>query len=80
MGKGTCMYDSSINPQNFGKKTFLGKFFFDPKFSENLNFCHFGSKNSINLVSLQRSIDVGMRAIDFFTQKMAKNHQKNQKF
>ena len=46
-----------------GAKNFSKKFFFDPKFSKNLYFWPFLVKNSINLVSLQSSIGVGMRAI-----------------
>ena len=45
------------------QKFFSKKNFFDPKFSKNLYFWPFLVKNSINLVSLQSSIGVGMRAI-----------------
>ena len=42
---------------------FSKKFFFDPKFSKNLYSWSFLVKNSINLVSLQSSIGVGMRSM-----------------
>ena len=41
----------------------FSKFFFDPKFSKNLYFWLFLARNSINLVSLKRSKDIGMYAV-----------------
>ena len=45
------------------QKFFSKKIFFDPKFSKNLYFWPFLVKNSINLVSLQCSIGVGMHVM-----------------
>ena len=45
------------------RKLFSGKNFFDPNFLKNLYLWPFSVKNSINLVSLQRSMDEGMRVI-----------------
>ena len=42
---------------------FENKNFSNPKFSKNLYFLPFLVKNSINLVSLQSSIGVGVRVI-----------------
>ena len=45
MGKGTCEYDGSKEPQykitKEGAKNFFEKKFFDPKFSKNLYFWQF---------------------------------------
>ena len=45
------------------KKFFRKKIFLGPKFSKNLYFWPLFDKNLINLVSMQRSIGVGMRTI-----------------
>ena len=63
MSKGKCMYDSlkihKIIFEILVKKIFE-KYFFRPKIFENPIFL---AKSSINLVSLQSSMGVGMRAI-----------------
>ena len=54
------------NPKNIPKlsvKNFFKKIILHPKFSENLDFWLFLVKNSINPVSLQNSINLGMHAI-----------------
>ena len=51
------------NCQKEGANFFSENFFFDPKFSKNLYFSLFLVKNSVNLVSLKGSIDVGMHVI-----------------
>ena len=62
MGKSTYEYDFSKEPHRKAPKESTKKFF-DPKFSKNLYFWPFLVKKSINLVSLQSSIDVGMHVI-----------------